>query len=175
MPLSGFTLIPPTFRSFSSPSTTADPVVHIRDPSAKNQIADTHPKNYAYRKHCHCLKILAPFSQYLAKVDLATERAAAMLAAARKDLQKKGHVEEASAITAVWDVCFGGCGFDLDARESTLACEVAKFLFSSPPSVEIIIKSAASKITDPLIREEVRKISKNFTRKPSAASPKISP
>jgi hypothetical protein len=104
-------------------------------------------------------------------MDSIKEKAAATLAVARRHLLSKGDTDSAATVVAIWDVCFGGCDFDLNAQESALACDVAKFLFSSPSSVEILLRSATRKISDPTIRDEVRKISGIFSRKISAPCP----
>jgi hypothetical protein len=88
-----------------------------------------------------------------------------MLESARLDLLESGRRESADYLTAVWEVCFGGCPFEMCASEKTASEYVSKLLFSSRPSVSMLIKGVSRQIKDPILREEVRKISKNFSQR----------
>lgn len=83
---------------------------------------------------------------------------AAYLSAARRDLQKRGSGEHAELVTAVWEVYCGGCGFDLTKGERDMACEVARLLFCDAGSVSMMLKQAAGRIGDGILRGEIRRI-----------------
>ncbi len=88
-------------------------------------------------------------------------REVALLATARKTLLESGEVAYAELITAVWEVCFGGCGFNMTSGERSRSCEVAKLLFFDPSSVKMMIAQASQKISDQVLRDELRKLSKS--------------
>lgn len=95
-------------------------------------------------------------------MDIPKSREASILSSARVSLKESGELDYADLITAVWEVCFGGCGFNLTPEEESRSCEVSKLLFCSPSSVSMMVVQSSQRISDPVLRTEVRALSKSL-------------
>lgn len=80
----------------------------------------------------------------------------ASLKAAVADLNSSGNSSHAASLVGVWEVCLGGCGFNMNAEESEMACRVSKLMFSDPSSVRLVFLSATSRLSSPALMEEMR-------------------
>lgn len=80
-----------------------------------------------------------------------------------EDLREAGNESEADTVVAVWDTCFGGCGFNLSEKEYDVAAQISKLLFFSPSSPKLLLSMAAGRIEDSILRAELRKIADNMT------------
>jgi hypothetical protein len=100
-------------------------------------------------------------ARYLSLMGSDRSREVAVLDCARKALQSRGDASSAELITAVWEVCFGGCGFNMTDPEISRSYEVSKLLFCDPSSVRMMIAKVSQRISDPILRDELRKLSKS--------------
>jgi hypothetical protein len=114
-----------------------------------------------YRGHLrvNCGKSL-PF-RYLPHMEMKGVREVEVLASARRNLQDSGKNAYAELVTAVWEVCYGGCGFNMTDGERAMSCEVSKLLFCDPSYVRMMIAQASRNVSDQTLRDELRKLSKS--------------
>lgn len=85
-------------------------------------------------------------------------RASGILEEGVKDLRVSGLRSEAATLVAIWDTCFGGCGFDLSQDEADEGAKISKFSFFSPDVPQLLLRQIAGKIREPILREEMRKL-----------------
>lgn len=95
-------------------------------------------------------------------MDTVDPSAEGILRAAREELIRAGEADHAAVVTAVWEVCFGGCGFNLDKEELENSCNVARLLFCAPGAVSMMLRQAAGRVEDAILRGEIRKISERL-------------
>lgn len=88
-------------------------------------------------------------------------REVGVLASARKNLQDSGENAHAELVTAVWEVCYGGCGFNMTDGERAWSYEVSKLLFCDLSSVRMMIAQASRNVSDQTLRAKLRKLSKS--------------
>lgn len=100
-------------------------------------------------------------SRYLVRMELERSRDVGVLASSRKSLQEVGEMVSAEVVTAVWEVCYGGCGFNMTEEEHSRSCEVAKLLFCDPSSARMMIVQASRRVPDQTLRDELKRISKS--------------
>lgn len=104
-------------------------------------------------------KLLRP--RYLIGMERGGSKESSLLAASRESLLRSGQIACAELVAAVWEVCYGGCGFNMTEGERQKSYEVSKLLFCDPSSVRMMIAKASQNIPDQILRDELRKLSKS--------------
>lgn len=90
-----------------------------------------------------------------------SERIKSILQKSLDELRGAGLSSEAETLVGIWDTCFGGCGFNLSKSEAVEAEQISKFLFFSPDVLQLLLRQVAGKLRDPILRDELRKVSLN--------------
>lgn len=87
------------------------------------------------------------------------EKTVAVIKSCIENLKKQGLISEANTLVAIWDTCYGGCGYSLSREESEEATKISKFCFFCPDVPPMLVRQISGRLADQVLREELRKIS----------------
>jgi len=86
------------------------------------------------------------------------EKTVAVIKKCIEGLRKLGMISDANTMVAIWDTCYGGCGYSLSKEEDEEATKISKFCFFCPDVPALLMKQISRKLADQVLREELRKI-----------------